>query len=555
MQDLQLLAKPPCWAESIGEKRLSFDAIKLPFAVALIAVAAALLFARLGHYALWDDEADTALFGESILATGDTSAIIGKNIAAYGGGWALTDLHERYIPPLPYYLAAGSMAIFGESAWAARAPFAACGLAAFALILFWLIHDQVDGWTFALTSCALVANVSLILYCRQCRYYAVVILLSVVLAYLYVHWKNTLRQIAQIVVVCTALLATNYIGFAAAAACFAIDWLLWGRGSIRPGWRRAIAFVILQSIIALAFLRVYNPFHAPQVKPFDSWSMKLERAWWDARDLSVNQFWIIPILLAIPAVYALVRRDQWLLRGGVAVAVYFLCVTLVAPHGSGEFSDIRYFCGMIPLTLALEARAIRAVTSRRGSLALVAGLPILCTNILSGSIWASPVSTGSDPIITALPTQFTLASFTKELENPPGEPFSPTAAWMKQYLPQDATVLVIPQYATYPLMFLSPQFVFAWQLSDPPAAQFQALPAIDFAHRVWPQFVVLFGRAGAKQADAVLGAKGDWRDLYSQVQTIPVYGKDAYRPELFLRNFSDPGWNLAKAAVYIYKKK
>jgi hypothetical protein len=51
-----------------------------------VACALVLLFARLGTYALWDDEANTALFGQSVWETGDTVALRDHNVVAFRNG-------------------------------------------------------------------------------------------------------------------------------------------------------------------------------------------------------------------------------------------------------------------------------------------------------------------------------------------------------------------------------------------------------------------------------------------------------------------------------------
>ena len=80
------------------------------------------LFARLGHYALWDDEAGTALTAIGIWRTGDTSAVLDHNLFAYESGKDLRNLHERLMPPLPGYLTAPFVGLLGRNAWAARLP-------------------------------------------------------------------------------------------------------------------------------------------------------------------------------------------------------------------------------------------------------------------------------------------------------------------------------------------------------------------------------------------------------------------------------------------------
>src|SRR5262249_14613581 len=138
---------------------------------AIFLVAAILLFVRLGHYALWDDEAVVALSAKGVLQTGDTTAAIGHNIVAYNGGILLRNLHDRSTPPLPAYVTAVAMRILGDNAWCLRLPFALCGLGTVAVLLCWLQRLQIDRTAWFVAALAIVGNVSFFLFCRQCRYY------------------------------------------------------------------------------------------------------------------------------------------------------------------------------------------------------------------------------------------------------------------------------------------------------------------------------------------------------------------------------------------------
>ena len=74
--------------------------VRWTVASAVLVVSSTLLFARLGHYALWDDEAITALTSKSVWQTGDTGATFGHNILAYRNGLLLRDMKDRATPPL-----------------------------------------------------------------------------------------------------------------------------------------------------------------------------------------------------------------------------------------------------------------------------------------------------------------------------------------------------------------------------------------------------------------------------------------------------------------------
>src|SRR5262245_4653408 len=129
------------------------------------------LFARLGHYALWDDEAGTALSALGVWRTGDTSAMLDHNIAAYESGKDLINLKERLMPPLPAYLTAPFVGVFGRNSLAARFPFALCGMACVALMVCWAWQSRAPADALYFLGIALLTNVSFFLFCRQCRYY------------------------------------------------------------------------------------------------------------------------------------------------------------------------------------------------------------------------------------------------------------------------------------------------------------------------------------------------------------------------------------------------
>jgi len=101
---------------------------------ATILLSASLLFARLGNYALWDDDAVTALAARGVWRTGDTSVILDHNVVACRSGLLLSGTHERSTSPLPAYPAAPFVGLFGDSPLAARFPFALLGLASVALM-------------------------------------------------------------------------------------------------------------------------------------------------------------------------------------------------------------------------------------------------------------------------------------------------------------------------------------------------------------------------------------------------------------------------------------
>jgi len=162
-----------------------------------LVLAACALFFRLGQPALWQDEAETALLGKSVLRHGLPRVVLGENLIT---GQPSLQKHESnkagvwiWNTWLPYYLSAASFAVFGETTWAARLPFALSGLLAF-LLAFRLFQHWAKGdeQTAALACLLLTCNVPWLLFLRQCRYYGLIAAgtLAAVLSYRLMLKKN-----------------------------------------------------------------------------------------------------------------------------------------------------------------------------------------------------------------------------------------------------------------------------------------------------------------------------------------------------------------------------
>ena len=114
-------------AEPAGPNRLTkADGLWL---VALTVAAGLLLLPNLGEQYLWQDEAQTALLGRSVLLYGLPRATDGHNFFLQNTNHieCTENLTYRWQPWLPFYLVAATFAVLGESALTARLPFALFG--------------------------------------------------------------------------------------------------------------------------------------------------------------------------------------------------------------------------------------------------------------------------------------------------------------------------------------------------------------------------------------------------------------------------------------------
>ncbi|MEQ1918874.1 MAG: hypothetical protein ABL955_06710 [Elusimicrobiota bacterium] len=503
-------------------------------AAAVLGLSAALLFFRLGHYALWDDEAGTALTAQGVLATGDTSAVLGHNVFAYNGGAELEGLRLRYMPPLQAYLAAPFLAAFGrDSALAARLPFALCALALVLLMLHWLRRTGADATSWFVFAVALLSNASFFLYGRQARYYAPAMLCTAAVAYLYVFWNGSRRRLAAIGLWSIALLALNYLSFAALYLCLAADYALWGRKS-RPLSRNQWAILFVpQLVAAVVLLSIWNPLgkHVMDTVSGAWWNDTAASIWFSFRDMHRCEFLSLPLLVAAPFL-SRSSRNLWLVRAPLAVLVYVVAIACLAPLPATTLrvAQVRYLAPLLPLGFAVAVLCARAVPERMRRIAVPLSLVLFCAHLL------------------------TARDFVRELALAPDDPYRGAARWINANVREGESVWVTPDHMAYPLMFHAPKAVYAWQLTSPAQAQFEQLPLIHFRGRVPPDYAVVFG-PGAETVLKDLNAWQGSKARYARVATLDIFWRDLYRPELFWRSFGPvTGYDQNSQAISVLQR-
>jgi hypothetical protein len=538
-----MLSDPP---GGLGGGRTVESPVRLLILAGFLILSAFLLFWNLGRYALWDDETMTALAAEGILQTGDTTAVHGRNLAAYRGGILLKDLHDRSTPPLASYLTAPSLRVFGESSGAARLPAALMGFALMVLAARWIWNSRISVSETLVWCLAILGNTSLILFLRQCRYYAPVILLSVLIVALYLRWKKGTPGLVLLSGLSFLLFAANYMDWLALSVCLLADYLLWKRKTAWLSLAQAAVFLSIQGILCGLLALRWNPLSTKfgsYVQAVPIWD-RLTLFLWNLRDLNLAEFLVGGlILLAIPV--ALIRRDVWLGRGLLAIMLFVGVISLVSPQSVAitNVADIRYLVPLIPLGIAVGVRLLLLLLPASPIFLIVAAMLAFWTNLLNGTWMKEGVR--SVPL-----------AYIGELLNPNSEPYTPVIDWINANVRDGESIWVTPDYMRYPLMFHAPRAVYAWQLgpdqrSDP---QFRTLPAIHFEGLQAPDYLIVFG-------PSVSGVRTMIRDAvrqginYREVGRINTFWHDLYRPELFWRTFSPVlNYDPETQAIYIFKK-
>ena len=530
---------------------------KKVLSVCVLAAAVWLMFFNLGNYALWDDEATTALFAQTVWKTGDTSALTGGNIIAYNGGIELKEFKNRFIPPLPFYMAAPFVGVAPGSALAARMPFAICGLLAFIVVLFWLKRSSAVLSSWVLITFGFLCNVSFLLYVRQCRYYAPVILFSMLIAYIYYFRGSNKRSIVGLILCSGLLLSANYLCYAGVMTCLAVDYLIWGRKNKSFSLKMILLFLGSQVFLVAALLSVYNPLGVDVwgVAKLPWWKEKSSLFFWNWRDLNNCEMGIGLFILAAPVIAYYTKKKE-LLQCFTALVTYVFVISILSPQPLNLLSVafVRYLIPLIPLCILLNVLCIKSIMKISKWLAYIIAVFAFGTNVFHGG----PLSgidnkTVFSYVIAKGSFRSTIYEYVGELIDPPRTAYGETAEWINQNIEDGQSVWVTPGYARYPLMFHAPAPIYAWQFNPEQQEQFKDLPKIHFKGEELPEYIIAFG-IYAHQAHQIVQNYGTQGIRYEGVEQIPLYWYDLIRPELFWHSFK-PVTEYVKETeeVFIYK--
>ena len=185
--------------------------------LALAALAFFLTFCNLDGRPFWGDEAETALLARNVLKFGVPKVNDGvNNISIHGDRFDARDGVWTWSPWLQDYTAAASFAIFGQTTWAGRAPFAFIGWLSVIALAFiaWQIYRR---HRVALGAMLLLGTSEVfLLHIRQCRYYSITVLAEIALVYGIYQILTKNKNGAWLIL--TGLLIQFYCNYACAVA-------------------------------------------------------------------------------------------------------------------------------------------------------------------------------------------------------------------------------------------------------------------------------------------------------------------------------------------------
>lgn len=355
----------------------------------LLLLSGAMLLTNLGNHYLWQDEAQTALLSRSIVETGIPHGTDGTNFFSqelgveYGEGYVW-----RWHTWLSFYAVAGSFILLDESAFSARLPFSLAGIATVLLcyqtgLALWRDRRAAFAGAAMLALCVPFCILS-----RQCRYYSLAALLSLLALAAYARLGPRTRRPAWLLFAAALLLFhTHYIYCATLLASILLHALLFERERLRTTLLVSAGVTILSApwIVWLSSVELGGDYLNRLVSPSHLADTALQYA-----ALTLQYFFFWGGFLLIPVFLMLERRVRgrrpegsppdvvnavWLLA--IYCGVNLILLTLLAP---GVY--VRYLAPLAAPLFLLIGLLVGQLMAR----SMLAAVAVVVLWLASGSI-------------------------------------------------------------------------------------------------------------------------------------------------------------------------
>lgn len=360
----------------------------------MLLLALAPIFGDLGGPLLWEDEGDTAIFARRIVESGLPTAWDGRTFLDSDYGFRVAphlfgrDFVMVGTPWLPFYATAASFALLGDTAFAARLPFALASFATIALLYAFVLRTTGCRRAAFAAALVLLATTQFVLYARECRSYGFNMLFTMLLLYGFVRLRpagaeGARRRDVWLVVAAVLLFHTQFIPAAIAlAACGALALAL-------PRFRPRLPALLWRAPVVVAFTAPWLLVTWSAVQT--NWRPLEGGMEWPSRvaQLGAESMAAVPWLGWLVAIPLLRRRfserDRDLLWIGLAyVVAVFALLPLALTKTLLLVVGLRYVCGLLPVAAAvtglLVARAGGASPRR-----FAAALALVCATHLAGN--------------------------------------------------------------------------------------------------------------------------------------------------------------------------
>jgi len=526
--------------------------------------AAGLASLGLTNHLFWDDEANTAIYARNLLTFGRLTAFDGTNLVGYAYGGSLgEDLgRELRVPGLPAYWAAAGMRLFGRTTLGGRIMFVVAGVISVGLLAVWLRRHLGRRFSVWLPALILAISPAYLLYIRNCRYYALGVMLTLSV---WAFWapgisrgrgplfdRRSLLRYAGAAVAVALLISTHYLN--AAAVLLSLPLFFLDRRYRQP--RQYVLLAIIYTAAGLYgswILATANPFAADyhtaiaSALPFgghpDRWTHFYMNLYWMLRDLGTHEFfpWCLALVFAIPWFSPRLRRLRPLCwRGLILTSVVLMTAVLAAAltpsdMGKGPTAEMRYVVPLIAVGAAVSGIALTVLWHLARPAAPIAFLLLVTTNLLHLGFLADRADRQSPwwP-----PTLYRYVNET--LNNYPTG--NEEMIGFLRKLPKGTTVRVWPGLLAYPPMFYAPHLHYCDQLTTAKPIREDLKPSLPdylYKERSQPELILVPAARAGEQLKELELRYG--RDRYELHRALPGYYAYTSKPEIPAHFFSPPG--------------
>lgn len=525
-----------------------------------------LSFHQLGNLYYWDDEAEVGIIAKNFLASGQLSGWDGRNLYAFSDGGALdTNLRTRN-PPLDILVCALSFKFLRVSNESGRFLFVVIGILALGIFVLLIKNDFGEKpwlWFYMLGVFAL--SPVFLLNIRQCRYYALSLLLSLLSYYAYRRSLSTKRVGDFLIVTVSSILAFYANPMTGIAFVLALGFLhiFFHRQdySFRE-WKIITLMIFLFLITTVPYAIYYRIWDRPDhIQNFqEPWLVKhLNLIGWNLRDLNTMTCMPWPIFLGLVYLFVRYRKDQpelkTALEWGVLAVLNVLFIALISPQQTyyPGLADIRYLISSVPFLLGLVGIFLWYVHRWSCWVALTLMSVVVMSNLLT---------------LTPANTEFRwlLPGYLYEIHHDYPTPYSAAVHYLEAHAKQDDLVRCYPDIYTYPLMFyLSDKIKFCCMMDNVPFIPMDVIenlhaPLLNYEN--FPEWIILFGYQQSFGQELQFYSRPHLENgilvqyTYEIKNILNITGKDTSRPELPFHHFGPVrNFNAKSEAVCIIKRK
>ena len=548
---------------------------------ALLLVFAVLVLVRLDNAAYWDDEAHVALLARSFLATHSSAAWDGRNLLPDCNGAALNrDLCIDFVQ-LDNYWVALFVWLFGESDHTGRLAMAVCGIIAMLVFVQLLREEFPSAPALRLYALAVaVFSVNVLLYCRNCRYYGLSILLTLLVFLGYRRFLNRRDwcSASLVGIAGSLLILSNVLNSVSVFGALAVRNLLFHRRAFcRRDWPKAIGAVVLMVAVAIPYLLVSV---LPAMRAGQKYDITLHESlpppWLWARLVifwmnlkGANEINAIPWVLALVLGAFVIRSlrapasnpderavSRTALEFALTFAGFAFFLALATPQNifRASIPEVRYLTPALPVLALLTGCALWFVHRRTR-----AGAAALLTLSLSCNVLA--LTPGTE-------FRWLLPAWLDETFSPYPTGCSTSVSYLKHHASPDDTVWTCPAYMGKPLMlYLGDHMKLRGIIGNDTVLcpegirKLESLDPALFLDNAFPHWIVSFGRPPAlahalrrfTRPHLEAGKTVSWN--YQLEKTLDICGNQTQRPELVWHTFGpDRQFDPASEAVYILKR-